>query len=321
MKLKKYSEFIIESNSNGFNSLGEWIESLIDDDYVKNIISRYTKDIDPDIELSNAINILDERTKSEIKSQIDNYLENGIEEKDPTVIASTDIEELTESEITMAGKGIFSSFLKSLTALGQKMMESNWEKCPENYLLFYYYKNLDAQSVKTIFNRFKSLSRYNEMINYGKNEVDLYYGVKCDGNFEYGISYESQMSPIGQFKLSQSVIKWITTLESQSAHSLKKELVNLTYDNIITLGRIKTDMKTFQPGYHEKKMAPMLKDKVISFGYYGIGRWDNGKLDEGEFMNIKTNFTNWLLSKKWGSKVLISVKPQSFWLYIHLKLK
>ena len=80
-------------------------------------------------------------------------------------------------------------------------------------------------------------------------------------------------------------------------------------------------MKTFQPGYHEKKMAPMMKDKVISFGYYGIGRWDNGKLDEGEFMNIKTNFTNWLPSKKWGSKVLISVKPQSFWLYIHLKLK
>lgn len=111
MKLKKYNEFIIESNSNGFNSLGEWVESLIDDDYVKNIISRYTKDIDPDIELSNAINILDERTKSEIKSQIDNYLENGIEEKDPTIVASTDIEELTEAEITMVGKGIFSSFL------------------------------------------------------------------------------------------------------------------------------------------------------------------------------------------------------------------
>ena len=100
MKLKKYNEFIIESNSNGFNSLGEWVESLIDDDYVKNIISRYTKDIDPDIELSNAINILDERTKYEIKSQIDNYLENGIEEKDPTIVASTDIEELTEAEIT-----------------------------------------------------------------------------------------------------------------------------------------------------------------------------------------------------------------------------
>jgi hypothetical protein len=319
MKLKKYIDFISESEK--FNSLGEWVESLIEDDYVKNIVGRYTKDINPGIDLSNAINILDKRTQSEIKSQIEEYLQNGIKDKDPNIIVSTNIEELTESEITMAGKGIFSSFLKSLTALGQKMINANWEKCPDNFLLFYYYPNLNSIDVKSIFNRFKSLSRYSDMIDYGKNEVNLYYGVRCDGIFEYGIIYDDKTSPIGEFKLSSSSIKWITTLESQSAHSLKKELVNLTLSDIITLGRIKTDMKDFNPGYHEKKLAPILKDKVISFGYYGVGRWDNGKLDEGEFINIKTNFTNWLLSKRWGSKVLISVKPQSFWLYIHIKLK
>ena len=74
-------------------------------------------------------------------------------------------------------------------------------------------------------------------------------------------------------------------------------------------------------GYYEKKLSPTVKDKVISFGYYGIGRWDNGKLDEGEFQNIKNNFTTWLLSKRWGNKVLISVKPMSFWVYLHIKLK
>ena len=159
MKLKKYIDFIKE-DSTGFNSIGEWVESLIDDDYVKNIVNRYTNEIDPDIDLSNAINILDKRTQSEIKSQIEEYLQNGIEEKEPEMVASTDLEELTESEITMAGKGIFSSFLKSLTALGQKMMEATWEKCPENFLLFYYYPNMSSQDVKSIFNRFKSLSRY-----------------------------------------------------------------------------------------------------------------------------------------------------------------
>lgn len=237
------------------------------------------------------------------------------------MVASTDLEELTESEITMAGKGIFSSFLKSLTALGQKMMEATWEKCPENFLLFYYYPNMSSQDVKSIFNRFKSLSRYSDIIDYGKNEVNLYYGVKCDGNFEYGVMYDDKLSPIGQFRLSSSSIKWITTLQSQSAHSLKKELVNLNISDILTLGKIKTDMKGFNPGYHEKRLAPMMKDKVISFGYYGIGKWDNGKLDDGELMNVKNNFTTWVVSKKWGSKVLISVKPQSFWLYIHIKLK
>ena len=315
MKVRKYLDFISEK-SNLYNSLGEWVESLIEDEYVKNIVNRYTQDIDPDIELSNAINVLDKRIQNEMKSQIENYLQNGIQEKEPEVLASTDLEMLDES----AGKGVFTSFLKSLTALGQKETNPNWEKCPDNFLLFYYYPNLDSTIVKQIFTRFKSLSMYLDTIDYGKNEVNLYFGLKTDGNFEYGVSYDS-LSPIGQFKLGQSIVKWILSLESKSAQSLKKELVNLSLSDILTLGRIKNDMLTFNPGYHEKKLSPMLRDRVISFGYFGVGKWDNGKLDEGELMNVKNNFTTWLLNKKWSEKILISVKPESFWVYIHIKLK
>lgn len=318
--IKRYLEFIKENQINDFNSLGEWIESLMDDEYVRNIISRYTKDSDHSIDLSNAINILDDKTKQEIKAQIDYYLENGIEEKEPQFLISTDLEPLTESEITVAGKGIFISFLKSLTSLGQKEVQPSWEKCPDGFLLFYHYPNLQSEDVKQVFSRFKSLTRYLDIIDYQKNETDLYFGIKCDGNFEYGVHYDV-LKPIGQFRLSQSVIKWICQIESKSASSLKKELVNLTLSDVITLGKIKTDMLTFNPGYHEKKLSPMLKDRIISFGYFGVGRWDNGKIDEGELMNVKNNFTTWLLTKRWGSKVLISVKPNSFWLYLHLKLK
>ena len=292
----------------------------MNDEYVRNIIARYTKDSDHSIDLSNAINILDDKTKQEIKAQIDYYLENGIEEKEPQFLISTDLEPLTESEITVAGKGIFISFLKSLTSLGQKEVQPSWEKCPDGFLLFYHYPNLQSEDVKQVFSRFKSLTRYLDMIDYQKNETDLYFCIKCDGNFEYGVHYDV-LKPIGQFRLSQSVIKWICQIESKSASSLKKELVNLTLADVITLGKIKTDMLTFNPGYHEKKLSPMLKDRVISFGYFGVGRWDNGKIDEGELMNVKNNFTTWLLTKRWGSKVLISVKPNSFWLYLHLKLK
>jgi hypothetical protein len=315
MKVRKYLDFISE-NSNLYNSFGEWVESLIEDEYVKNIVNRYTQDIDPDIELSNAINVLDKRIQNEMKSQIENYLQRGIQEKEPEVLASTDLEMLDES----AGKGVFTSFLKALTALGQKETNPSWEKCPDNFLLFYYYTNLDSTIVKQIFTRFKSLSMYLDTIDYGKNEVNLYFGLKTDGNFEYGIGYDN-LTPIGQFKLSQSITKWILSLESKSAQSLKKELVNLSLSDIITLGRIKNDMLTFNPGYHEKKLVPMLRDRVISFGYFGVGKWDNGKLDEGELMNVKNNFTTWLLSKKWSEKILISVKPESFWVYIHIKLK
>jgi hypothetical protein len=333
MIIKKYLDFIKES-SNEFNSIGEWVESLSDDEYVKNIVNRYIndnqklysgEDIDPTINLSNAVNLLPENIQMEIREQIDKYLQNGIEEKEPTILPSTETEELLESleaqpEITVAGKGIFTSFLKSLTALGLKESNPNWEICPEDFLLYYHFSNLDSESVKQIFSRFKSLTRYLHLIDYQHNQLNLYFGLTTTGQCEYGIQYDIRY-PIGKFKLSQSVIKWMVSLESKSAQSLKKEIVNLTYADMMTLGLIKTDMMTFTPGYFEKKLTPMLRDRIITFGYYGIGRWDNGKLDEGEYQNIKTNFTNWLLTKKWGSKVLISVKPESFWLYIHLKLK
>jgi hypothetical protein len=317
--IKRYLEFIKE-DFNGFNTLGEWIESLMDDEYVRNIVARYTKDSDASIDLSNAINILDDKTKQEIKAQIDHYLENGIEEKEPEFSASTDLEPLTESEITVAGKGIFISFLKALTSLGQKELGPNWSKCPDDFLLYYYYPNLQSEIIKQVFSRFKSLSRYLDLVDYQKNEVDLYFGIKCDGNFEYGLHYDVP-TPIGQFKLNQSVIKWICQIESKSAHSLKKELVNLSLFDLMTLGKIKLDMKGFNPGYHESKDVVKIQDKIISFGYKGLGKWDNGKFDEGEFMNIKNNFTTWLLTKKWGSKVLISVKPTSYYVHIHIKLK
>lgn len=332
--IKKYLDFIKE-DLNGFESFGKWIESLSGDEYVLNIVNRYIddhnklyngEDIDPTIDLSNAVNLLDDKVKNEIKFQIENYLQTGIQEKEPLVLPSTDTSELlgesiqAQAEVSVAGKGIFHSFLKSLTALGLKESNPEWSLCPEDFLLYYSFRNLKSDLVKQIFTRFRSLERYTHLIDYGKNELNLYFGLNCSGQFEYGIEYDTRFA-IGKFKLSQSVIKWLLSIDSKSASSLKKEIVNLNYLDMITLGQIKNDMKSFSPGYFEKKLSPMLRDRVITFGYYGVGRWDNGKLDEGEYQNIKNNFTNWLMTKKWSSKVLISVKPESFWLYIHLKIK
>ena len=75
MIIKKYLDFIKES-SDEFNSIGEWVESLSDDEYVKNIVNRYINDyngmyggddIDPTIDLSNSINLLPENIQKEIK--------------------------------------------------------------------------------------------------------------------------------------------------------------------------------------------------------------------------------------------------------------
>lgn len=314
--IKRYIQFVKENTE---TNLGELVESLYDDEYVKNIVNRFLGNISSDIRLANAINLLDESTKKDIQSQIENYQQNGIEEKDPQIIVSTETEELLESEI-IAGKSIFTSFLKSLTALGLKEKGPNNEKCPSHFLFFHYYPDLVAEDVKNIFSRFSSLSKYLEMIDYGRNETALYFGVRCDGTFEYGVAYD-KLNAIGKFKLSASVVKWLINLDSKSAMSLKKQLVNLSFKDVELLCRIKTDMIDFNPGYHEKKEKPFITDKVISFSFYGIGKWDNGKIDEGELLNIKNNFTTWILSKKWAQKVLISVKANSFSVRIHIKLK
>lgn len=317
MKLKKYIEFVNESTTDSF---GEWIESNYSDQNIRNIVTKYIKDTDSTIRLANVINTLEESEKSQLKKEIDLYSQKGVEEKEPQFTISTDLEPLIESEVSIAGKGIFTSFLKSLTSLGQKEKEPDWKNCPDNFLLFYYFPLLDASIVKQIFTRFKSLTYYLDLIDYQRNETNLYFGIRCDGLFEYGLHYDT-LVPIGQFKLSKSIMKWICQLESKSASSLKKQLVNLTYSDIMNLGMIKSEMKNFNPGYHEKKMTPVLNDRVISFGYFGCGKWDNGKLDEGELNNIKSNFSTFVLSKKWGDKILISIKPESFWVKVHIKLK
>ena len=314
--IKKYLQFITENED---INLGELVESLYEDDYIKNIVNRFINDVPSDIRLSNAINLLDDNTQNDIRGQIENYQQNGIEEKEPEIIVSTEIEEVLEAEITMAGKSIFTSFLKSLTALGQKE-RGNSEKCPSHFLYFYYYNDLRSEEVKGIFSRFTSLSRYLEMIDYGKNEVALYYGIKCDGTFEYGVAYD-KLNPIGNFKLTSSVVKWIINLDSKSIAMLKKQLVNLSFKDVETLCKIKNDMKEYNPGFHEKREKPVVDDKVITYSYYGIGKWDNGKIDENDLSQIKNNFNNWVVTKKWGQKVLISVKPESFTVKISIKLK
>jgi hypothetical protein len=59
----------------------------------------------------------------------------------------------------------------------------------------------------------------------------------------------------------------------------------------------------------------------MTFGFYGVGKWDNGQLDAGELENVKANLKTFLMKYKWSEKILISVAPSKFWVYIQIKLK
>ena len=229
------------------------------------------------------------------------------------------LEFIKESQINESyGKGVLTTFFKCLTALGFKDNTHQTTEIPAEFLIFFKLTGVDLSKIEGVFKRFKSLSSI--QIDYSRPTMGLYFGIRCTGDFEYGYYYDD-LVPIGTFRLNKSSYNAIKLSELKSASGIKKTLVSLSLADIQLLGKIKLVMESFNPGYSEKKMAPVVNDKVITFGYYGTGIWNNGKIDEGELLLIKNNLKSFLSKNKWADKVLVNVVPDKFWVYINIKLK
>jgi hypothetical protein len=312
--IKKYNDFIQESfNQEEHHSLGEYIEELsIDDQYIQMLIGEYTKEVNPSISVSNAINVLDDMQQIELLKRVELHLNNH--EGDIDVTTATPVDLVEESY----GKNILATFMKCLTALGFKDNTPESKEIPGDFLIFFKFSGVDSSKIESVFKRFKSLSSIK--IDYTQPKMGLYFGIKNDGNFEYGYYYDELVS-IGQFKLNKSTFNSLKLSDLKSASGLKKMLVNINLADILLMGKIKFEMDKFNPGYFEQKMVPVLNDRVMTFGFYGVGKWDNGQLDEGELMNLKGNLKTFLSKYKWSEKIQISVVPSKFWVYINIKLK
>ena len=315
--IKRYNDFIQESFSKeNHHSLGEYIEQLAEnDEFIQMIVGQMTGDIDVSIRMSNAINLLDDLQKVELLKRVENHL-NGVEGK--THVAATVDAKTVEPIDEAYGKNVLNTFFKCLTALGFKENSPQTNEVPTEFLMFFKLSGVDSSRIEGVFRRFKSLQSIN--IDYSHPTMGLYFGIKCDGNFEYGYYYDV-LIPIGQFKLTKSTYNQIKLSELKSASGLKKILVNLNFEDILLMSKIKVEMDKFNPGYFEQKMVPQILERTMTFGYYGVGKWDNGQLDAGEFENVKNNLKTFLMKYKWSEKIMISVQPSKFWVYIQIKLK
>jgi hypothetical protein len=313
-----YENFLLESKfeeyKKEYNSIGEWIESVANkDEYLLPIISNYINDVDVTVRISNAINLLGDFDQKQLFYRVYNYLNNGEKEKDSSIMANV----LIENNEIMGGKNIFKSFLKSLTALGLSKSISKYD-C-DGYLLYYMVKDVDVTKIKLIFNRFKSLSLLTNSIDYTFNSCGLYFGLKTNLTFDYGFMCDSNIT-IGSFKFNKSTLNWLLLLNSPSSLSLKKDLLDIDMNKIIIFSKITEEIKKFNITC-QKKSGLILNGDVISFGYYGVGKWDNDKLDDGEYQNLKTNFKNWLMNYKWSDKILVNLSYNSYWIYFNIKVK
>jgi len=315
--IKKWTQFISEKYSEAeHGTLGEYIEEIAEkDEQVRNIASQMTSSINPQIRLSNAINLLDDFTKIELLKRVENHLENKEgETKVSTIVDFNEVPTVQEA----FGQNILTTFFKCLTALGFKDNQQETKEVPGEFIIFFKFIIQDKQKLKDVFDRFKSLKSIG--LDQTSQHTSLYFGIKLDGNFEYGY-YHDELIPIGYFKLTKSVYNQLKLSELKSTSGFKKATATLSFDEIRLLSQIKSEMLNFNPGYFQQTMTPQLVDKTLTFGYLGLGKWDNGQLDPGEIENVKQNLKNYLLKYKWSEKVLVAAKPQNLWVLIQIKLK
>jgi hypothetical protein len=319
--VKNYENFITESKfseiEEEFHTVGEYVEKMSkDDDYLVGIISNYIDDFDTDIRIANAVNLLEDFDKKQLFYRVYNYINRGRKEKNKEHDVMSNI--VFENIEVKAGKNIFTSFLKSLTALGQSSI-SKLETPPNDFLMFYKSVDIEVGKVKSILSRFKSLSMYLDLIDYTLNSLSLYYGIKDDLTFEYGFFFDKVIT-IGDFKINKSNLNWLLLNQSPSSMALKKDIVSLDIGKLVLMSKITNEMKSFNLPC-QKKTGPTIDNEIITFGFYGIGKWDNGKLDVGEYENIKTNFKNWLMKFRWSDRILINLTYNDFWIYLNIKFK
>lgn len=307
--IKKYSEF---QDFKKFPTLGEWVESLCkDDDLIRSIVGDITRDVNPSIRVSNAVNVLDDYEKIQLVKRIESHLSG--KEGELKVTTSMNVDEVIDESY---GKGIFSTFLKCLTSLGGKDIKPV-ENTPPNFLVYFTLEGADYLTIESVFKRFKSMEILD--IVYGPG-LSIYYGININGNLEYG-TFKDGLNKIGEFKLNRSNLNWIKISELKSISRLKSILNDLNSEDIRLLTRIKSEVNNFSPGHFDENLGPNLSGRVLTFGWCGWGRWNNGKLEDEDIEKFKSMFREKISKYNWSNKILISVTAHKFWVYLKIKLK
>jgi len=319
--ISKFNTFVAENFSDYDGTLGQYIGGLAkSDERVAEIVASYTKETDQSVDIVNAIDVLSDTIKVSLLKNVEKHI-NDEEAEVKVSTSSTDepavdteyIEPLDES---YGGKGLFSSFLKCLTALGFKDNKVSSDT-PSNFLYIFRFIGKSASEVQQVFNRYKSLQKVK--LEEGKT-YSLYYGLRTDGMMEYG-TYINEMEPIGEFKLGKRDFNKFKTTELKSLSGFKRLTVDMDYNDNVLFLKLKQVMSDFDPGKIQTKMPPFINGRIMTFGYYGYGTWSSGNISPQDLENIKNEIKDYLSKYKWTEKCMIGVTAKNFWVYINIKLK
>lgn len=340
MNIKKFNDFIKENKyvelAEEHGSLAQYVEKLENmfandeekTERFRQIVGKYLDDsgVDARVRLANAVNTLDEVDQRLLTKE----LKREFELKEDLNSEEIDTQEEVESEISdvkdmrLSGKFGFNSFLKVLTALNLPDIKPDYENCPSDFSIIYSFLNLDKNRLVAIMKRFRSLDFASKIVEDTEdNKIGLYFGIKYNKQFnmEYGLVIDDKRTVCGEFRFSKPQLDKILSNPSKSLNSFKELMQNADLNKMKILMKVKYDLDTFSPGYFHKKSNPIIVGDILTAGYYGVGKWDKGRLDREDYQRMKNEFNDWILSQKWKRHVTYSVKPGKFWVYFKIKAK
>jgi hypothetical protein len=312
--IKSYNNFLREKKD-----IAEEIVSLADNDsYAQSLLSNYCKNFDTSIDLISVVSLLDTDLQEELLQKIKRFKTQ--KEEDPTIFTNTDLN-LLESNDKIGGKNLFDCFLKILTALNCKNISVNPELTPKEFLIYLITNDINYLDIRSVSSRFKYLDLLIETFKTSTQIAKLYYGLRNDMVIEYGLTYQDTTHKIGEFKFKFETYESLINSPLLALFNFKTHLKNFNYEKLKIFGKIKKTMNNFSPGYFEKQSKPTIKGDIITFGYYGIGRWDDGFMDHNEIQSVKNNLKNYLIQFPWSEQLQLSIIAKEYWLYINIKLK
>ena len=272
------------------------------------------KKIDTSLRISKAVNAMNPYDQMLLVKKIEDTFAIG---------ESIEFNNKGES-IKVLGKTGFNTFGKILSALSVKKIEPSIDKCPKNFYNYFLLSDINTVKFLNIIKRFKSLNSIIEPLESHSGNISLYYGIKYYKKniiMEYGIFINERNIILGHFKLNKSTINSLSNINNKSIRVLVDNIKDIKINDIKKLMIIKNDMDSYSPSHHISVNVPSINSGVVMYSYNGAGTWKEGLITSKSFNDIKTDFKNWVLTKKWAKDIVFNISAKDFWLHIKIKFK
>ena len=285
-----------------------WVSNLTEKDpSLLDIIDEYIEDKDPTIGLENLLDTLNSSQKENLRKRIEDKLSKDSPKQVTASIQSID---------PIRQKTLFKLFVKTLSFIDGIEVE---KKPKSDWLVYFTTKKIWREKLLNLSTRITSINQEVEKIPGDQKWVKAFWGVKNDGLFCYGFYTKSEFYPIQEVKFTGNFSRYISSLGAKILWEIKRDFMEVTPQNLLLLGKIKTSVDGFD--FPSSDKFSLWEKHLLHFSWYGLGVWSSREIDTSSFEKIKEEIKEKLRSYRWSNKVKISLRAEEFWIHLYIQIK